>query len=251
MIRFYSAFCAMAALAVLLAAAPAEAQWGSLKGKFVYDGPVPAFAKLNIDKDVEVCGKHNLVDEALSVAPDGSLLNVVIYVRTKGVQVHPDYAASASAKVVYDNKNCRFEPHILPMALTQTIVLRNSDPVGHNSNVQPLGDQGINPLIPSGGEIEHKFFRAQLVPVQVTCNIHPWMKGYVLPRDNPYFAISGKDGSFEIKNLPVGELEFQAWHEKVGYLTVNNWDKGRFKATISAAGVDLGTIKCPAALFTK
>ncbi len=239
------------AIALALVVVPAQAQWGTLKGKFTLDGAVPAPIKIDVNKDVEVCGKHNLTDESLVVGPNGAIANIVIYVRTKGVQVHADYAAKANDKVDYDNKGCRFDPHILPVVLTQTVVLKNSDPVGHNSNLQPLGDVGINPLIPSGGQVDHKFNRAQLLPVPVTCNIHPWMKGYILPRDNPYFAITKADGSFEIKNLPAGELEFQAWHEKGGYLEVSGWEKGRFKKTIAAGDNDLGDIKVPLAKINK
>lgn len=240
------------ALALSTFVTDAQAQWGTLKGKFVLDGAVPTAAKLDVNKDVEVCGKHMLVNEDLLVDAGGGIANVVVYVRTKGVQVNPDVAAAAAKPVVYDNKGCRFEPHILGVLVGQPVILRNSDPVGHNSNIQPIGDQGVNPLIPSGGEIEQKFNRSQFVPVPVTCNIHPWMKGYILPRENPYIAVSAKDGTFELKNLPVGELEFQAWHEKSGYLATSAWDKGRFKATIAAGeGNTLGDVKVPLSLFQK
>jgi plastocyanin len=229
----------------------ASAQWGTLKGKFVIDGAAPKLVNPDVNKDVEVCGKHMLVNEELLVDAGGGIANVVVYVRTKGVQVHPDVAAAATKPVVYDNKGCRFEPHILGVMVGQPVILKNSDPVGHNSNVQPIGDQGVNPLIPSGGEIEHKFNRSQFVPVSITCNIHPWMKGYVLPRENPYIAVSGKDGTIELKNLPVGELEFQAWHEKSGYLATSDWDKGRFKLTIKDGDNSLGDKKIPVALFQK
>jgi hypothetical protein len=79
------------------------------------------------------------------------------------------------------------------------------------------------------------------------------MKGYVVIRDNPYFAVTGKDGTFEIKNLPVGEeLEFQALHEKAGYLLAKpDWAKGRFKMKIAAGGSDLGAVKVSPSLLMK
>jgi hypothetical protein len=232
---------------------PASAQWADLKGKFVYDGPVPTAPKLTITKDVEVCGVHNLVDEELLVGADGGLANVVIYVSTKSVKTHPDYEKTAGDKVIFDNKNCRFEPHVLAMRLSQTIVLKNSDSIGHNSNVQPPGDQGINPLLPPGGAAENKFNLAQRLMVPISCNIHGWMKGYVVIRDNPYFAVTGKDGTFEIKNLPVGEeLEFQVLHEKAGYLVAkSDWLRGRFKMKIKDGGSDLGTVKVSPKLLSK
>ncbi len=228
----------------------AAQQWGDLTGKFVYDGPVPKPAKLNVTKDVEVCGKHPLVDETLVVADDGSLANVVVYLRgvfdkagkveTKKIKVHPDFE-STSEPVKFDNKNCRFEPHVLAVRTGQVVILGNADTVGHNTNLQPLGDQPINPLLPAAGTIEYKFRRAQTVGVPISCNIHPWMKGWIVPRDNPYVAVSGTDGTFKIEKLPVGELEFVAWQEQGGY--VRKWDKGRFKMAIKPGANDMGVIK--------
>jgi len=123
--------------------------------------------------------------------------------------------------------------------------------VGHNSNLQPLGDQAVNPLIPANGKIDYKFNRAQTIPVPITCNIHPWMKGYILPRDNPYTAISAEDGTFTLKNLPVGKLEFQVWHEKSGYVDTPQWKKGKFEMEIKPGANTLGDVKLPAKLFSK
>jgi hypothetical protein len=251
MFRFSLRFALPCAAVVLACGGSAMAQWGTLKGKFVYDGKPPAAVPLNITKDIEVCGKHNLVDESLVVGKDGGLANVVVYVRTKGVKVNPEYAKAAKASVILDNKNCHFVPHILPMVVTQTLVVKNSDPVGHNTNSSPIGDLAFNPIIPSGTEVNETLKRVQAIPQPVACNIHPWMKAYVLPRDNPYFAVSGPDGSFEIKDLPTGELEFQAWQEKVGYLKAPGWTNGRFKKAIKAGDNDLGTIKLSPSLFSR
>ncbi|MBI2824848.1 MAG: hypothetical protein HYX69_09195 [Planctomycetia bacterium] len=251
-VSYRIAFLTAALVACLTVNAGAQ-QWGNLKGKFVYEGTPPKPAKLNITKDPEVCGKHDLVDEALLVGPNGGLKNAVVYVRSsKTLKVNPEYDKDKAAEIVLDNKNCRFEPHVLPIQLTQTLVIKNSDPnISHNSNVSPLGDAATNPLIPAAGEAKHSFKRAQTIPQPVSCNIHPWMKGYVVPRDNPYTAVSAADGTFEIKNLPVGKVDFQAWQEKSGYLDTKAWPKGRFTYDIKPGDNDLGTIKLPASLFNK
>lgn len=225
-----------------------------LTGRFVYGGPVPAPAKLNIDKDVEAFGNLGLVDETLLVGADGGIANVVVYVRTEGAPITPEAEKAAAPKVEYDNKGGRFEPRIVGVWVgKQTLVLKNSDPVGHNSNLQPLGDTPINPLLTPNSTVEHQFSRKQNLPQPVGCNIHPWMKGYILPRDNPYVAVSGKDGKFDLKNLPTGtELEFQVWHEKSGYLAAKpEWDKGRFTMTLKDGVNDLGEIKVDPSLFNK
>lgn len=241
-----------AATAEAEAAAPATDTWGNLTGKFVYDGPVPGEALLAITKDEQVCGKHGLHDESLELGSGNALKNVVIFLADKKAAVHPDYEAAAKDTVKFDNEHCRFQPHILVMRTSQTLEVHNSDPVSHNSNMAPLGDAAFNPLISQNSQSLYHFTKQQNTPVAVTCSIHPWMKGYVFPRDNPYVAVTGDDGSFEIKNLPAGKHDFQVWQEAVGGLVAQpDWKKGKFKFEIKEGDNDLGTIQVSSASFGK
>lgn len=243
---------------VLVSAAVGE-EWGTLKGRFVYSGDAPAAVELKADKDVEVCGKHKLFNEELVVGADKGVANVVVFVRDKNVKVHPDAAAAAKAeKVMLDNKDCRFEPHVAFVQAGQSLVVKNSDPVGHNSNIATLKNSPSNNLIPAGAEATLTFKAAEAIPAQVTCNIHPWMKAWLVVRDNPYAAVTGPDGSFEIANLPAGEVELQLWHEKAGYIggivvggKAEQTKKGRKKVKIAAAGTDLGVMVLDASMFSK
>ncbi|MCG8584915.1 MAG: hypothetical protein MI757_09410 [Pirellulales bacterium] len=246
---------------VVLSSSAWAAEWGTLKGRFVLDGKAPAPAKLAIAKDKEACCADGCpTDDSLLVGPDGGLANVVIYVRTKKgdkIAVHPDYVKDADAKLVLDNKNCVFVPHVSTIRTGQTLVLKNSDAVAHNTNIQPIkpGNTPSNVTIPAGGSAEYKFNEAETLPTPAICNIHPWMKSYVLARDDPYATVSAKDGTFEIKNLPAGgELEFQLWHERAGYVRdvdVNGTTakRGRVKIDIKAGDNDVGEIKVPVSLL--
>lgn len=237
-------------------APPAEG-WGDLTGSFVLVGTPPEPMKLNINKDVEVCAKHAPVDESVVVSEDGALANVVVFVRSKVDKVHPDYEATAEDRVVVDNLHCRFEPHVSVLRTSQTLVLKNSDPmIGHNTKADPFANQAFNVLIPAGEEVEQQLPKEERLPVPVGCNIHPWMSGYVVVRDNPYATVSAADGSFTIKNLPSGEHEIQFWQEKAGYLDDLNiggqvTKKGRVKLTIQPGANDLGKIEVPAEQLTE
>jgi plastocyanin len=232
-------------------------EWGTLKGRFVLGGDAAAPAGLNVDKDMEVCGKHKLLAEELVVGEGKGVANVVVFVRDKKVKVKPELAAAAKdAKPVLDNLNCRFEPHVLFVQAGQELVIKNSDTVGHNSNIATVKNAPSNNLIPAGGEVKAKFTADEAVPAQVTCNIHPWMKGWIVVRDNPYAAVSKADGSFEITDLPAEEVELQFWHEKAGYLgemTINQKKetvkKGRMKKAIKAGENDMGEIVLDVGLF--
>lgn len=233
---------------------PATADaWGNLTGKFVFEGTAPEQAHLAVTKDEQVCGKHELLDESLVVGDGEGLENVVVFLADKKkVAIHPDYEAGADGPIRFDNDHCRFEPHILPMRTSQTLEIHNSDPVSHNSNLTPLGDAPFNQLISQDKAVAYQFGKQQNAPVTVTCSIHPWMKGYVFPRDNPYVAVSKKDGSFEIKNIPVGKHDFQVWQESVNGLAARpDWKKGKFKLEIKEGDNDLGTIQVSASLFAK
>ena len=229
-----------------------EGNWGSLRGRFLYDGTAPKPEAIVPTKDVEFCGQHNLVDQSLVVNEEGQLANVFVFVyvpRGQKLEVHESYEETAEEPVVLDNNHCAFEPHCLVMRTSQPLSVKNSDPVGHNTNVP----NQFNLIVPSGNALEHTFQTAQTYPLPVACNIHPWMKSHLLIREDPYATLSGGDGTFEIKNIPAGEHEFVFWHERPGNLgnlaagKVKTDRRGRMKINIPAGMVvDLGDIEIPA-----
>jgi hypothetical protein len=217
------------------AAAQTATGWANLKGTFKVVGSPPRTAKIDVNKDQEVCGKHDLFDESIVVAEDGSLVNALIYLRTK-VTPNPDLATPPEAEVVLDNKDCRFEPHVLAMRTGQTLVVKNSDPVGHNSNIDAKANPSINALIPTDTAQNAVMNKEEPQPVKVGCNIHPWMGAWLVVRNDPYASVTDKTGSFTIEKLPAGiDLEFQLWQEKAGPMKNVQVEgakvdgKGRFK----------------------
>jgi hypothetical protein len=227
-----------------------ETGWGDLVGRFVYDGKPPERKKLVVDKDVDVYGKLDLRDESLIVAEDGGLANVFIYLRTPKIPIHPELEAAAEKRITLDNRDGVFIPHCMTIWIgRQELYVKNSDPVAQNVAFSPLGDAPANIVLAVKADATHKFARKQNAPVHIACNYHPWESGYILPRDNPYMAISQKDGRFIIPKLPVGQWEFQAWHERTENLDRPAWPKGRFKFTIAPGPNDLGTIVLPPKMF--
>ncbi|MAT69454.1 MAG: hypothetical protein CMJ58_07995 [Planctomycetaceae bacterium] len=242
---------AFAALADMPASA---AEWGSIKGRFVFDGDVKA-EPISITKDKEYCGNHKLVDETVVTGEKNGLANMFVYLYLKrgdSVDVHPDYEKSASEPAVLDNNECRFEPHAMTLWTKQPLEIRNSDPgIGHNTNAMKLtANPSFNEIIPNDKPAVKNFEKSEPAPSPFACNIHPWMSAYVLIRDNPYMAASAKDGTFEIKNVPAGKHEFVVWHEGKG--NVRNLKlgkektdrKGRVEFEIKAGEtLDLGEVK--------
>jgi hypothetical protein len=230
------------------------ADWGGVKGRVIVEGTPPKPGPLLVTKD-QFCIDKNPMNEALVVGEDGALANLLVYLRVnrgEKVDAHPDYEAELKKPVVLDNQGCHFVPHITLVRASQPIVLKNSDPVGHNTNVAGI----FNQIIPAGGETPTKIARPAAVPIAVTCNIHPFMKGYVFVQEHPYMAVSAEDGKFEIKNVPAGKRAFAFWHEganflkdlKIGGGTTDR--RGSVELAIKAGEtLDLGDIKVPAALL--
>ena len=225
--------------------APAGTGWATLKGVFKYDGPPPAMKLLTVDKDVEVCsrGGHQMFDRALEVdSATGGIKNVLLYVR-KTKRVHESAQAAPAREILFDQAKCEFLNRLTIIQVGQTLKIKNSDPVGHNTNITGKASAGANLTIPAGESGSFKPTAEESLPQLVTCNIHPWMKAYWIPRKNAYCAVTQADGSFEIANLPAGEdVEFQVWHEAAtgaqGALALDNKDlkwntKGRFTVRLA------------------
>jgi hypothetical protein len=224
--------------------------WGDLVGRVVYDGPAPDRKKLKVDKDVDCCGKFDIRDESLMVGSDRGLANVFVYARTRNLRVCPELEKNVAKRVVLDNRDCIFMPHCMTIwASRQEFHIINSDPVAQNVAFSPLGDPPANIVLGVGKDATYTFSRAQILPVAIACNYHPWESGFILPRDNPYSAVSGKDGTFRIAKLPVGNIEFQIWQERCGFLNTPDWPKGRFAMEIKPGVNDLGTIKLSPSYF--
>ena len=228
--------------------------WASLKGRFVFAGSPGDKRPLVVDKDTAVCSKDGmkLYDESLRVDPSTKgLADVVVFVRKASRVKNP----VSSEKRVLDQKNCEFLAPVFAARVGQPVDVRNSDPIGHNTNISGTS---FNQLIPAGAGTVYTPDQETGMPVSVTCNIHPWMKAYAVFRKDGYVAVSAADGSFELADLPAGEqLEFQVWHARStgpnGGLALDQpavkWtSKGRFVITLEADQLkDLGTLEVPAA----
>ena len=219
------------------------AESGTLRGRFVYEGQSPKQTKLIINKDQDICGAFDLRNEQLVVAEDGSIRDVIIYAR----KLPGPSGQGEDDVVVLDNKDCRFAPHVVAVRPGQTLRIKNSDPVAHNTDIKFNSNSAFNEGLPPTATKDLKLSKAERKPVSVSCSIHPWMRGYLVVQDTPFIAITKEDGSFEIEGLPVGkEVEFQVAHPK--WKTVKfdvdgkPTKRGRFKLKVVAGENDMGDL---------
>jgi plastocyanin len=243
---------------VVTSAVACAADWGSLKGRFLLDGPPPEQPKLQINKDAEFCGKHEPRSETLVVhREDRGIANVVIWLDSKPgekVAIHPSYDATATAQVRLANRACRFDPHICVLRTGQTLVIENPDQVDHNTAAGLDKNDPFNALTPAGKSSERpRFKQAERLPALVQCSIHPWMTGWLVVKDHPYVAVTDEHGRFELKNLPAGEHTFVVWHELPNYVQevtrggqTETWKRGKVTIRVSVGESDFGEVRLTA-----
>jgi len=192
---------------------------GELKGGITVDGTLPKNADIKMNAD-PVCVKANSTpqsQETYLVGGDGkSLENVFVYVKD-GLGNYAYDTPTDTATI--DQHNCRYHPHVFGVRVGQPITILNSDPTLHNIHALPKTNQEFNTGQPIQGMKTLHTFTAKEVMVPFKCDVHGWMNAYVGVLDHPYFAVSDKDGKFEIKNLPPGTYTIEAWHEKLGTMT--------------------------------
>ena len=233
--------------------------WGTLKGQIRVVGPVAANRVLNVNKDQAVCqpGGAAVRGEVVEVDPaTGGLANVVLYaLDIEDENVHESAQGGKTDSILYDQKVCRYLSHVLPMQATQSLEVKNSDTVSHNTQIQAKRGRSINENIPPGSSVQYSPGKEEKEPISVSCAVHPWMKAYLLPRENGYFATTAKDGSFEIANLPAGmDLSVQAWQEKLGKnfagIKVNGepatWKRGRIALNLKPDETVMLEVEIPA-----
>lgn len=200
---------------VLMAFLALPVHAGSIGGKATFQGTAPAAAPVKTDADPKCKLMHpqGLASDQVVVSADGGLKNVFVYVK-KGLEGKA--FETPKTPVVFDQIGCQYTPKVFGVQTNQTLEIRNSDDTLHNVHSLPKNSPQFNLGMPIKGMKLKKTFTKPEVMVKIKCEVHPWMAAYAGVLDHPYFAVSGDDGSFEIKDLPPGDYVIEAWHEKYG-----------------------------------
>ena len=211
---FLPVFCAIALSGVGRAGAAPAASGASVTGVVKFKGTAEKPTRIDMSADPYCAKAHASAATTEDLVTDGSggLENVVVYVSDGlGTRTFP----IPDQPAVMEQKGCQYKPHVLAMRAGQKLNVVNSDVTTHNIHPTPNNNREWNVSQPQGTPLEQVFAREE-VAISVKCNIHPWMKSYIAVVKNPYFAVTSKGGTFELKDLPPGNYTIQAWHEKLG-----------------------------------
>ena len=100
--------------------------------------------------------------------------------------------------------------------------MKNSDPVSHNIHPLPKENREWSQQQgPETPDLERKFARPEVM-IAIKCDVHKWMRAYAGVVAHQYFAVTGADGAFELRNVPPGDYTIAVWHEKLGERTAQS-----------------------------
>ncbi|MBM3279571.1 MAG: carboxypeptidase regulatory-like domain-containing protein [Candidatus Handelsmanbacteria bacterium] len=207
---------------VLLAALLLSAQWGgaaALKGvvKAQLSGPAPS-TQVQMTDDPSCAAKHTtpVVDEKLVLDAAKNVRYAFVSIKAglpQGQQLRPP-----AEPALIDQHGCMFAPRVVGVMVGQGLKVLNSDGVLHNVHLMGKANREVNKAMPAFTKKMvlpgTTFAKPETIPLK--CDAHPWMAGYVIVTAHPYFAVTGADGSFEIKDLPPGKYTVEVWHEYLG-----------------------------------
>ncbi len=202
---------------------------GNISGKAVFAGSNPPKDEtLTLTSEQDLCG-NTLPAGKYLINGNKEIKNVVVYLADikAGKAIPTD-------KGLVDNVMCAFVPHISVSIQGNEIDIKNSDPVFHNVHSYIKKKTVYNLGLPDQGSMATKKMKRPGI-MEVKCDSHPWMLGYVFISKHPYAVVTNEKGEFSISDIPTGSYEVRAWHEGFGEITLGKVEAVAGKtATINA-----------------
>ncbi|HEX2931763.1 MAG TPA: carboxypeptidase regulatory-like domain-containing protein [Candidatus Binatia bacterium] len=199
---------------------------GSISGTVKFKGTAPAPKKLDVGKDKEVCDKSPKMESSLIVS-NGNLVNAVVTITDiqKGKKIE-------LKKVTLDQKGCEYHPHVLAFPAGSSVEILNPDGILHNVHSYSKANSPFNQAQPKFKKsLEVKIEKPEAI--EVKCDVHGWMHGWLVSTENPYFAVTDNSGSFKLTDVPAGNYTVEVWHEKLGKSTQKVTVKAKEEAKVN------------------
>ena len=185
---------------------------GTIEGVVEFKGTPPAAKKIQITKDQEVCGKTPKTDQSLVVSA-GNVEYAVVFIGDikKGKPMTP-------GEVKLDQKECEYHPHVLAFPAGSTLEVLNPDGILHNIHSYSKVNSPFNFAQPKFKKtLTVKIDKPEIINIK--CDVHGWMNGWLFSSDTPYYSVTDNHGSFKLTDVPVGTYTLQVWHETLGKLS--------------------------------
>lgn len=186
---------------------------GSIEGVVEFaGGSIPQDKMQKLSSEQKYCGSQ--LPEEKYLIKDKKIQNVVVYIE----DIKAGKAVPAEA-VTLTNLKCAFVPHVAVGFKGSKFIEKNDDPIFHNIHTYIGGKTMYNIGLPEKGSSVTKPLNKTGV-IEVTCDSHPWMHGYLYVSDSPYAAVTNAKGEFSLKDIPPGTYTVEAWHEALGKVKI-------------------------------
>lgn len=182
---------------------------GTIKGTVRLAGVPVEVKKLKVTVDHTTCGTTKDAED-LVVSPDMGVRNVVVSLVTPP----PGGISGVASPVQIDQKACVFVPRVVVVPVGGTVEFLNSDRLLHNLHSAGVDNSPFNRTQPKGRTIPIRFLRPEIV--RIDCDLHPWMRAWVVVANHPFYVVTNDRGEFVLDNVPRGTYTLQAWHESLG-----------------------------------
>ncbi len=188
------------------------ANGATISGMIKIDGAAPASKPISMDADPVCKAAHSapVMTDHWIVGSAGEVANTFVYI--KDGLGGATYAAP-TATMTINQQGCQYDPHVFGVMVGQKIEIKNSDQTMHNIHAHGEKNEQFNEGQPAGTPVKEKVLDKEEVMIPIKCDVHGWMNCYAGVLKHPFFAVSGKDGKFEIKGVPPGTYTVTAWHE--------------------------------------
>jgi plastocyanin len=189
------------------------ARAASIKGTVQFIGGVVEQKQLPVAVDQYLCGKERDAED-LVLSPQRGIKNAVVWLTS----APPGAKGETSAgRVFLDQKQCAFTPRVVVVPVGGTVEFLNSDRLLHNIHSRSKGNPVFNRTQPKGRAIPITFTKPEIV--RIDCDLHGWMRAWVVVAEHPFYAITGAGGEFALGNLPAGTYGLSVWQESLGTVT--------------------------------
>lgn len=188
---------------------------GTISGRVSLTGIPQPQRPLVIDSDLEVCDRSEHLARDLVVGPEGGVRDALVNLRV--VERGKDWPARD--EYILEQTDCRFEPHVLLLPNGEDLHLVNNDRILHivrSRSRESVFNVGQPRFIV---ELLVENFAHQVAEpkvVELACDLHKWMRGFVVLQRHPYYGLTSEDGTFRLTDVPPGEYELEFWHETLG-----------------------------------
>ena len=187
---------------------------GTIVGIVTFEGESRRPEKLKIKSNDQICHRESLYKEDLVVSEDKKVKWAVASIK-KIRAGKPFPKEKPDEPVTLDQTGCRFVPHVVIVPARQTLRILNSDAILHNVHPVAKKNQSFNKaMTPHMKQMDVSFKRGERVPVK--CDVHDWMRAWIIVTEHPYFGITGDNGEFRLEDVPVGKHAIEVWHESLG-----------------------------------